>query len=101
MENRIADYFASPLDRSLQPLLLAIERFDGPNGRRSSDMARGLRASMQSFLQECSLIAGPSAREAERSTKQLVDRTGWSRELLQEFHTQLQCIVPVEMGEVV
>ncbi len=101
MENRIADYFESSLDRSLQQLLAAIERYDGPTGVRSSDTARKLRASMVHFLEDCSLTAGPSARASACITKQMVDRSEWSREFLQECHARLQCIVPVGTGEVV
>lgn len=98
-ENRISEYWDSPLERPLQQLLLAIDSFHGPNGTTSN--VRRVRDAMHDLVGKCAMLDLPEARQLESLLRPIEHQRDWSREILATVHQEVQFIVPPSRSEVV
>jgi hypothetical protein len=86
--------FGHPLKAPVGRLLTAIERFDGPDGRRGPDTARQVRLAMQHLLSVAETDGGSGAAEVIRLlTRDVVYATGWSASALGSLHVDLQFVL--------
>ncbi len=86
------DTFEHPLAAPVNRVLLAIESFDGAQGR-SAEGAREVRNALQHLLGVRQAESPSGSEEIVPLLKPHVFATGWSSELLGNIHRELQFIV--------